>query len=178
MLIEEAIKRLELMLVASVDNFNDSIATGFNADSPISPDEDETETFRSFFEKDFEAYRTAITALKTQLSQEATTKGTTWDLISRQAAIDLLIDYANTVSLDENLNVNAKTAIQVGITNCIGIVNHDIPSVQPEIIHCGECQFREIYGVDGFCDHITGEPIMVKKTDHCSWAERRTDATD
>ena len=49
---------------------------------------------------------------------------------------------------------------------------------QPEIIYCGECQFREIYGVDGFCDHITGEPIMVKKTDHCSWAERRTDATD
>lgn len=49
---------------------------------------------------------------------------------------------------------------------------------QPEIIYCGECQFREIYGVDGFCDHITGELIMVKKTDHCSWAERRTDATD
>ena len=48
----------------------------------------------------------------------------------------------------------------------------------PEIIHCGECRFREIRGVDGFCDHITGEPIMVKKTDHCSWAERRTDETD
>lgn len=46
----------------------------------------------------------------------------------------------------------------------------------PEIIRCGECAYREIRGVDGFCDHITGEPIMVKKTDHCSWAERRTDA--
>lgn len=45
----------------------------------------------------------------------------------------------------------------------------------PEIIRCGECRFREIRGVDGFCDHITGEPIMVKKTDYCSWAERRTD---
>lgn len=44
----------------------------------------------------------------------------------------------------------------------------------PEIIRCGECRFREIRGVDGFCDHITGEPIMVKKTDHCSWAERKT----
>ena len=51
----------------------------------------------------------------------------------------------------------------------------ELPSAQPEIIHCGECRFREIRGVDGFCDHITGEPIMVKKTDHCSWAERRTD---
>ena len=54
------------------------------------------------------------------------------DLISRQAAIDLLSDYANTVSLDEKLNVSARIAIQIGITNCIGIVNHNIPSVQPE----------------------------------------------
>ena len=46
---------------------------------------------------------------------------------------------------------------------------------EPKIITCGECDYREIRGVDGFCDHITGEPIMVKKTDHCSWAERRTD---
>jgi len=45
--------------------------------------------------------------------------------------------------------------------------------IQPEIIHCGECRFREIRGVDGFCDHITGEPIMVKKTDHCSWGEKK-----
>jgi len=45
----------------------------------------------------------------------------------------------------------------------------------PEVIRCGECEYREIRGVDGFCDHITGEPIMVKKTDYCSWAERRTD---
>jgi len=46
---------------------------------------------------------------------------------------------------------------------------------QPEIIHCGECLFREIRGVDGFCDHITGEEIMVMKTDYCKWGERRTD---
>ena len=45
----------------------------------------------------------------------------------------------------------------------------------PEIITCGECAYREIRGVDGFCDHITGEEIMVRKTDYCSWVERRTD---
>ena len=45
----------------------------------------------------------------------------------------------------------------------------------PEIITCGECKYRELHGIDGFCDHITGEPIMVKKTDYCSWAERRID---
>ena len=48
------------------------------------------------------------------------------------------------------------------------------PTVQPEIIHCGECAFPYIRGKNLYCDHITGEPIMVKKTDHCSWAERRT----
>jgi hypothetical protein len=46
---------------------------------------------------------------------------------------------------------------------------------EPEIITCGECMYREIRGIDGFCDHITGEEIMVRKTDYCSWAERRTD---
>ena len=44
----------------------------------------------------------------------------------------------------------------------------------PEIITCGECAYRKIRGVDGFCDHITGEEIMVRKTDYCKWAERRT----
>lgn len=43
----------------------------------------------------------------------------------------------------------------------------------PEIITCGECLYRELHGIDGFCDHITGEPIMVKKTDYCSWAEKK-----
>lgn len=46
---------------------------------------------------------------------------------------------------------------------------------RPEIIHCGECRFREIHGNNGYCDHITGEEIMVRKDEYCSWAERRTD---
>ena len=46
---------------------------------------------------------------------------------------------------------------------------------QPEIIHCGECRFREIRGNNGYCDHITGEEIMVWKDEYCSWAEKRTD---
>ena len=45
----------------------------------------------------------------------------------------------------------------------------------PEIIRCGECAYRGIRGVDGFCDHITGEEIMVRKTDYCKWGERKTD---
>ena len=49
---------------------------------------------------------------------------------------------------------------------------------QLEIIRCGECKYREIRGVEGFCDHITGEEIMVRKTDYCKWAERRTEGTN
>ena len=117
---EQAIKRLEGMLVASVDSFNDSIATGFNADSPISPDEDETETFRSFFEKDFEAYRIAITALKAQLFQEGTTKDATSDTISRQAAIDAL-----------NHEYRCGDIIsQCGIEVAIDIIS-ELPTIQP-----------------------------------------------
>ena len=48
----------------------------------------------------------------------------------------------------------------------------------PEIVHCGECRFREIRVNNGCCDHITGEEIMVWKDEYCSWAERRTDGYD
>ena len=51
----------------------------------------------------------------------------------------------------------------------------EIHTSQPEIIHCGECRFREIRGNNGYCDHITGEEIMVWKDEYCSWAEKRTD---
>lgn len=46
-----------------------------------------------------------------------------------------------------------------------------------EIIHCGECRFRELQGVYGLCEHITGEEIYVLKDEYYSWAERRTDGS-
>lgn len=49
---------------------------------------------------------------------------------------------------------------------------------QPEIVHCGECAFPQIRGRNYYCDHITGEEIMVWKDEYCSWAERRTNETD
>ena len=49
------------------------------------------------------------------------------------------------------------------------------PTVQPEVIYCGECAFPYIRGKNMYCDHITGEEIMVWKDEYCSWAERRTD---
>ena len=59
----------------------------------------------------------------------------------------------------------------------VGLVR-EIISGRIDIIHCGECAYREIRGVDGFCDHITGEEIMVSKTDYCKWGERKTDRRD
>ena len=47
------------------------------------------------------------------------------------------------------------------------------PTVQPEIIHCGECAFPYIRGKNLYCDHITGEEIMVWKDEYCSWGEKK-----
>lgn len=48
----------------------------------------------------------------------------------------------------------------------------------PEIIHCAECAFPYIRGKNMYCDHITGEEIMVWKDEYCSWAERRVENAD
>ena len=77
--------------------------------------------------------------------------------------VDEIID-----ALLENNDLTASPEVWYGL--------HQIRNLSAtKIITCGECDYREIRGVDGFCDHITGEPIMVKKTDHCSWAERKTE---
>lgn len=65
--------------------------------------------------------------------------------------------------------------INIGANGAIDAIDAWNRREETEIIHCGECRFREIHGVDGFCDHITGEEIMVMKTDYCKWGERRTD---
>lgn len=41
-----------------------------------------------------------------------------------------------------------------------------------ELIRCKKCRYKERKGVDYFCDHITGEEIMVSPNDYCSWAEK------
>ena len=41
-----------------------------------------------------------------------------------------------------------------------------------ELIRCKGCRYKERKGVDYFCDHITGEEIMVSPNDYCSWAEK------
>lgn len=50
----------------------------------------------------------------------------------------------------------------------------DLPPAHPEIIRCRKCRYKERKGVDYYCDHITGEEIMVSPNDYCSWADRES----
>ena len=47
-----------------------------------------------------------------------------------------------------------------------------VDSDSGELIRCKKCRYKERKGVDYFCDHITGEEIMVSPNDYCSWAEK------
>ena len=95
-------------------------------------------------------------------------KGELMDLIERQAAIRKLKRMATQAYIDK-LNGSAETVINC----CIDVIERQIPSAQPEIIHCRECKHLE-YDIifDGhFC---RGRRV---KLDHfCGYAERRTDA--
>ena len=57
-----------------------------------------------------------------------------------------------------------------------------LPSVQPEIIHCGDCRYKDD-GIDEdgipFLKCLHGRSYGgTRINDFCSWAERRTDETD
>ena len=96
------------------------------------------------------------------------------DLISRQAAID---------------KINER---QRKLIYCLGFENDlvkimDIaksivtamPSAQPEIIHCGDCKYKDD-GIDEdgvpFLKCLNGRSYGgTRINDYCSWADRRTD---
>lgn len=92
------------------------------------------------------------------------------DYISRQAAIDAvngLPDCPNGFS-----GTYDKAAI-------IGILE-DVPSAQPEIIHCGDCKYKDD-GIDEdgipFLKCLNGRSYGgTRINDYCSWAERGQEA--
>ena len=81
------------------------------------------------------------------------------DAISREQAIKIV----------QNRCKRYTTACVLAVTEI-----KQLPPIQPEIIMCKECRYKELKGVDYYCDHITGEEIMVSPNDYCSWAERET----
>ena len=102
------------------------------------------------------------------------------DCISRQEAIDALRTHERKASkkwFDNQLDIEWNNAIDIC---CYDI--EDLPSAQPEIIHCGECKWFQCNmrpdgylpkGVEEYeCRHWCGccDPV-----DFCSYAERRTD---
>ena len=91
------------------------------------------------------------------------------DLISRQAAIDALVDRYNVAKWDRN----PKTEELVWTLE-------RLPSVKPEIIQCKDCKYYvKDYGWN--CIEYTVCSIsplhhpLRKPNDYCSRAKRRTD---
>ena len=82
------------------------------------------------------------------------------DLISRQEAIDVA-DAVWSVTGDKNI---AKVWDQI----------KDLPSVQPEIIRCGQCKYAEVAdkedAQDGYTCQFHRGSIWFSGS-YCSWAE-------
>ena len=91
------------------------------------------------------------------------------DLISRQSAIDLLRAY-----------LVGKRCPDDGTLTCRLIENevvNKLPPIQPEIIYCKDCGYRDDYGCCKYWKALAiGDiPIATDDNDFCSHAERRND---
>lgn len=91
------------------------------------------------------------------------------DTISRQTAIKAIED------LQDCYNGFSDTYDKA----CIIGVLEALPSAQPEIIHCGDCRYKDD-GIDEdgipFLKCLNGRSYGgTRINDFCSWAERRTD---
>lgn len=93
------------------------------------------------------------------------------DLISRQAAIDSVQGIGQLATLPDNDAVIRMSAVEY--------VLYNLPSAQPEIVRCKDCEFwrehkyaKETKRYLPFCGL---NAIYTKSDDFCSKAERRTD---
>ena len=97
------------------------------------------------------------------------------DLISRQDAIEA---FAKMIAIMCGGNVTWCKPIAESVIS-------DLPSVQPEVIHCGECRYyKDVTSIHGDCEcgemwqslfgEITEvEAINVHKDHYCGYAERK-----
>lgn len=93
------------------------------------------------------------------------------DLISTQELVAKIVDTSirKILSGEQKLTKEYEQSV---IDAVDVILNTARRKAQPEIIGCKECRYKELKGVDYFCDHITGEEIMVSPNYYCSWAEK------
>ena len=74
------------------------------------------------------------------------------DLISRAEAIDAIYHHLPSVS-----RTRARTML------------HEVPSAQPEIIHCRDCKWKNRHN----CTRAV--EVWIDDDKFCAWGERRTD---
>ena len=94
------------------------------------------------------------------------------DLISRQAAIDAIVNTVSRIGLHDNSEV-ARYGATFRQHEIIDIIE-SLPSAQPGIIRCRNCKFAS--GDSRICMKFGHSPIG--ELDFCAWAERRTDEAD
>ena len=89
------------------------------------------------------------------------------DLISRQAVIEINRSYHGQMPNEVNHRIWKEI--------------NELPSAQPEIIHCRDCKHWREGAVYMYCDKLFGMGVldaydyMTDEDDYCSRAERRTD---
>lgn len=123
-----------------------------------------------------EAFDLAIEALENSPTQMSGTS----DLISRQMAVDAICKEWCNCTHDDCEN---KNMMEAGFDPCDGCSDvdaiMDLPSAQPEIIHCGDCRYKDD-GIDEdgipFLKCLNGRSYGGTRINNfCSWAERRTE---
>lgn len=113
------------------------------------------------------------------------------DSISRQAAIDALWKamYEYEDKMEKQFIESDDHDIEEWILHRIFVQNMsdidrkailDLPPAQPEIIHCGDCKYKDD-GIDEdgipFLKCLNGRSYGgTRINDFCSWAERKNDA--
>ena len=85
------------------------------------------------------------------------------DLIDRQAAIDA-INHICPVDTEYDCTLLDRVDVRYALS--------DLPSAEPEIVHCKDCKY---YNPIGVCIEMSS---AVCENSFCCWAERRTDETD
>ena len=100
------------------------------------------------------------------------------DVISRQKAIDAIVNKVSGIGLHDNSEV-ARYGATFRQHEIIDIIE-SLPSVQTEIVRCKDCKFYTAYDYTGklMCKRIGKGMILPKPEDYCSYAERIADGRD
>ena len=114
-------------------------------------------------------------------THEERTKTHACDLISRQAAIeafDNLEWYHQNQNKDMVRGANSERHQAWYKEQDVYKTLEQLPSVQPEIVRCGQCKYAEVAdkedAQDGYTCQFHRGSIWFSGS-YCSWAERRTD---